>query len=100
MSSYLPDDSYNYEVYLYAHVYSSNSTYTAVYVKTSIFANAGETEGIRIAMVGTNGRQGLINTIVPVGTDHTLTITIKDRKLDDNYIGFCLAGYRRIGTNN
>lgn len=99
LSNYLPNDGYNYEVYLFGHLYSSNSTYTLVYAKTSIFATVGESNGIRIGYVGVNTRQGIINTILPVGSDRILTITISGRQLDKTDTGFCLAGYRRIGTN-
>jgi len=101
LSTYLPDDTYNYEVYLYAHVHSGNSTYTNIYARSSIFNSTfGSDSGIEIACVGTNGRQGLINTIIPIGTDRILTLIIENRTLDNNYTGFCLAGYRRIGTNS
>lgn len=100
LSSYLPNDNYNYEVYFFAHMYSSNSTYSKVYVKTSILSTAGETSGIRVGYVGANSRQGVTNTILPIGADRILTIEITGRTLDGSDTGFCLAGYRRLGTNS
>ena len=99
LSTYLPDDSYSYDVLFSAYVTTGSSAgnIVSVRLRTDII-NGGD-----ILMSSTVTRANLANynsgaAIVPVGTGRKIIV-----KAANNYTGtysIFLRGYRRIGTNS
>lgn len=100
LSSYLPNDSYEYEVLINVGVYSSSSDYTVVYMSSDILAIPySDSYGKRIAHCNSNSRAACNRFIMPVGTGRYLIKTISN-KAPTNYCTVGLLGYRRLGTNS
>jgi len=98
ISSYLPNDGYDYEIILNAECYNSNSTYSHVFLSTS------KSTKQYVACVGTNARETCFVSLLTVGTNRQVTLQITTHDITwndhDGRQGLYLVGYRRIGTNN
>ena len=98
LSSYLPNDSYKYEVLINVGVYCSDSNNAIVYMSSDILAIPySDSYAKKIAHCNTNSRAACNRFTMPVGTGRTLTKTIKNKA--PIYCSVGLLGYRRIGTN-
>ena len=91
LSSYLPNDNYNYEIIIGVNYYTSNSTDFNVFITTSIISN------MPIARGNLDARKARYTQIIPTGFDRVATLTINDNKM--NVLSLIALGYRRIGTN-
>lgn len=98
ISSYLPNDSYDYEIILNGEIYNSNSTYGQVWLSSS------KSTAIIVSNAGTNRRLSEILTPLVVGTNREITMQITGHSIDwqnvSNRQGLYLVGYRRLGTNS
>ena len=96
LSSYLPNDGYNYEVFIRLYVeYGSSSAVLAVGTVDSPYTNRYTDAFIALALAGSNSRSSQVNVIIPIN-GRTL--------YSQNSAAFSSAqihayGYRRIGTN-
>ena len=98
LSSYLPNDSYKYEVLINVGVYGSDTNNAIVYMSSDILAIPySDSYAKKIAHCNTNSRAACNRFTMPVGTSRTLTKTIKNKA--PTYCAVGLLGYRRIGTN-
>lgn len=93
VSSYLPDDGYNYDLLLESYM-SSDGNATSVLLSSSIInhnVQIGHTEGSSDSSQNT--------FIFPIGTNRKLTYIIGGQSIESSG-KLILHGYRRIGTNN
>lgn len=98
ISSYLPNDSYDYEIILNGEIYNSNSTYGQVWLGSS------KSTTIIVSNVGTNKRLSTILAPLVVSTNREITMQIAGHSIEwqnvNNRQGLYLVGYRRLGTNS
>lgn len=99
LSSYLPNDGYNYEVILSCNAEtgttSGNTTRIFIYASTM-----SPTQGVLVTWVSTRTSSSMSsggNTIIPIATDRKLCV----RAINNNtgIYSLRLHAYRRIGTN-
>lgn len=93
LSSYLPNDRYNYEVYFSVIGNKDSGTTGICYLLTDVFKSQ------EIGLFRDNGASKLMggNAIIPVGTDRKISLIRRS-----SYSGTVIInalGYRRIGTN-
>lgn len=97
LSSYLPNDSYKYEVLLNVTGYNTSNT-SVGYISSDIFTiPTSDSYANYCIRVNANSRMGANRFTIPVGTGRTLTWYV-----DTNAFGSASVtayGYRRIGTN-
>ena len=97
LSSYLPNDGHNYELYVHvSSIFGSNSAYCAVY--SDIYTLADTTGSYTQVYVSTNSRVSTNDFTVPIGTHRVIYYKIGGSAFGSLYIR--LNGYRRIGTNS
>ena len=99
LSSYLPNDGYNYEVLIGANIsISTNSKFCNIYAHTDLFS-----EGIGIvggSKSGTTyGFYSCGSAVLPVGMGRTITILKGSSTNSEGTYTLNVYGYRRIGTN-
>lgn len=98
ISSYLPNDSYDYEIILNGDIYNSNSTYGQVWLSSS------KSTAIIVSNAGTNKRLSEILAPLVVSTNREITMQIVGHSIDwqsvSNRQGLYLVSYRRLGTNS
>lgn len=98
ISSYLPNDSYDYEIILNGEIYNSNSTYGQVWLGSS------KSTTIIVSNVGTNKRLSTILAPLVVSTNREITMQIAGHSIEwqnvNNRQGLYLVSYRRLGTNS
>lgn len=98
ISSYLPNDSYDYEIILNGEIYNSNSTYGQVWLGSS------KSTTIIVSNAGTNKRLSTILTPLVVSTNREITMQIAGHAIEwqnvNNRRGLYLVSYRRLGTNS
>ena len=99
ISSYLPNDSYQYEVMINLRVYSNSSNAGNVYVYSDIWKKT-PTTGNPVGQGGAGGSSRQIgNTfILPVGTARQIYYEIGSYAVSN--VSLLAWGYRRIGTNS
>lgn len=101
LASYLPNDGQAYEVLINCRVQadtSSASYWAPVYIGSALTANnfIGLT-GVRTLVTGqTNQSNGA--TVIPVGTDHKITL-VRSTSYHGTIETIDATAYRRIGTN-
>ena len=100
ISSYLPNDSYQYEVMINLRVYSSNSSNAGiVYVYSDIWEKTPTTENPQgQGAAGGSSRQIGNTFILPVGTARQIYYEIATYAVSN--VSLLAWGYRRIGTNS
>ena len=102
LSSYLPSDTYSYEVFVKAQATtlssSSGGSCNFVVGTSASPATNSDTCYNLFLKVTTNSTQARGVVILPVGTGRTIYSQISSHKLDSSSIELC--GYRRIGTNS
>lgn len=97
LSSYLPNDGYDYEVMFWVYV-EAGSNYGSVTIGTVASPYTNRTDGFNtVAAVISGGKVQCVSTIIPISTGRTL--------YSQNTTGFTSVqiqafGYRRIGTNS
>ena len=103
LSTYLPNDNYNYEVLVYGMINigteAAAGSYRNLTIKTSLLSNDISLCAVR----KTYATSSYIYTVagsfaIPVGTDRLLTLSARPN--DKGTIYLMLRGYRRIGTNS
>ena len=99
LSSYLPNDGYNYMVTFMLFGYDNDSTY-AYHINTDLadFGTSTTTDGresYNQVCGGTSGRQSINTFDLPVGTGRY--VKLYGSGADEIYVN--VIGYRRIGTN-
>ena len=98
LSSYLPSDSYNYEVMVNLRAYSSNSSNTgSVYVYSDIWSKTSGGDYATQGAAGGYSRQISNTFIIPVGTERKIYYSVEQYAIST--LSLILWGYRRIGTN-
>lgn len=95
LSSYLPNDSYNYEVMF--HLYSTASSASAATITTDIFTINTTASYAQASFASAGGRQ-VNDFILPVGANRTVNLTIGETSTF-SALYLRVFGYRRIGTN-
>ena len=96
LSSYLPNDNYNYEVYICCIASVHTQNLSSVYFSSSIIEKSGFFKIIQGANGGSYG-YGSNSVILPIDSDHIFNFIISGAKLNSNSL--TLKAYRRIGTN-
>lgn len=95
VSSYLPNDNYNYELLVNATVYRSGSGSCRIFITDLISQTTGNA-AFRIGAVASEASS--YNQVhVFVGSSRTFQIIIADNAASSANFG--MIGYRRIGTN-
>ena len=97
LSSYLPNDGYNYDVKFKLNGYDDDSSYY-YHIETDIFNSGDTSTGISIYLQlqgGTYSRQNINIFDLPVGTGRYIKLYGSGA---DN-INIYALGYRRLGTN-
>lgn len=89
LSSYLPNDGYNYMIYGY--FYGISSGFCWCDIRSSI-----QSSWLRLAV--TNNTYDTSDFVIPIGTNRTLTYSIANAALAASAL--VMVGYRRIGTNS
>lgn len=100
LSSYLPNDNYNYEVLLQAHQYSTSSTSVISLLSGILFPyNDTVSESGLEAFMMTNSYSRSCSKleIIPIASDRKITLKITASNTSSCYL--CAKAYRRIGTN-
>lgn len=99
LSSYLPNDNYNYEVLftMNGQTKAAANSYSYGILSTDIITSNCYVFIARTAMNTTNAIQGGGSIILPVGTGRTVTVGYNSKN-SGNY-SLNAVGYRRIGTN-
>lgn len=98
LSSYLPNDSYNYDVKFKLNGYDDDSSYY-YHIETDIFNSGDTSTGVSIYLQlqgGTHSRQNINIFDLPVGTGRYIKLYGSGA---DNINVYAL-GYRRLGTNS
>lgn len=91
LSSYLPNDNYNYEMLLSGDYYSNDNT-------AGLLTVIDELGNVTLAKCGSYNRSICFAASIVIGTTRTLTFKIEGKKVStDNPI--YTRGYRRIGLN-
>lgn len=90
LSTYLPNDNYNYEVLFVTRLYRDGDC--NLDISTDLFGNSP----FKISFVNTNARQAWQQVILPVGIGRFLTTTTSTTA-GTMQVG--AWGYRRLGTN-
>lgn len=99
VSSYLPNDNYQYEVLLNLRAYSTNSSNAGyIFVYSDIFSKTPTTDPKGQGSAGGYSRQADNTFIIPVGTGRTIYYEIANYALSE--FSLLAWGYRRIGTNS
>lgn len=99
LSSYLPQDNYNYEVMVNIYLYSNPSSgNTMMYLNSDIIDNS-DIWYTRVASANANSRTQYNRFIIPVGSGRWLKRTISEQAATVS-CAVTLLGYRRIGTNS
>ena len=99
LSSYLPQDNYNYEVMVNIYLYSNPSSgNTMVFLNSDIIDNS-DTWYTRVASANANSRTQYNRFIIPVGSGRWLKRTISEQAASVS-CSVALLGYRRLGTNS
>lgn len=99
LSSYLPSDSYRYEVLINLCLYSNPSSgSTDVFLWSDVFQNTYTGQDERVARGNANSRASENRFTMPVGTGRWIKRQIKDKAATVN-CNVSFWGYRRIGTN-
>ena len=98
LSSYLPNDSYKYEVIFAAlgNTESTTGSYVDVRVKSDLIGSNQEIFLVRGQTRSSSSMQYVGQIVLPVGTGRTLTLRSTSTGTLSNAR---LYGYRRIGTN-
>ena len=97
LSSYLPNDTYNYEVQFIASCFTSNTSGSVARVQlTSDISDEIYVCGTTCRATSSFSTMG--NAIIPVGTGRTITVTHLSTFTGGSYY-LIAKGYRRIGTN-
>lgn len=101
LSSYLPNDSYNYEILLSATVSSlDNSTSTVDLRLGTDFFDAGSTPWIGCKSINNTSTIASGIATIPIGASRNILIR-NPSTTNDFKLNICRAkAYRRIGTNN
>ena len=98
VSSFLPADSYNYEVMINVYLYCNNSnTNSRLRLSSDIWAELNNDATSAQALAGGYGRNSNNTFIIPVGVGRTITYRIFNTAADTAIVE--MWGYRRIGTN-
>ena len=99
LSSYLPSDSYKYEVLINLCLYSNPSSGgTDVFLWSDVFQNTNTGQDERVARCNANSRASENRFTMPVGTGRWIKRQIVDKAATVN-CNVSFWGYRRIGTN-
>ena len=93
LSTYLPNDSYKYEVLIQYKAYRSGTGDSVGAIKSDII-----TDYMNIGIANANARQAYNCFIIPVGTGRALYYQISTNNLDSTNM-YAIA-YRRLGTNS
>lgn len=98
LSSYLPNDNYNYEVIVAGLVYTGTTSGNAARLTlyTDIITTSTYICGCNTRTASTQRAYG--SMIMPVGSERTLTVGTYDSNTGTFHLN--LRGYRRIGTNS
>ena len=93
LSSYLPNDGYAYQVWVYVQIYGTSSTSTEVKIATDVMTTA-RTMAISD---GDSGRYSKVRNIltVPVGTGRKITTTLSSGS-SDRVENVTLLGYAKL----
>lgn len=91
LSSYLPNDNYNYHVILDVRFRNNNSNDALLRIETSLV------EKLAIARANVDAQKGGYSQIIPVGYDKKAILNIENHSFNNNTI--TAIAYRRIGTN-
>lgn len=95
LSSYLPNDTYSYNVLVSGYINNNNSTISVVKIKGS----SSMTNSAEFLRAGQNGRYQQNTIWLPVDTSRTITLTVENGAISNTFT-FELYAYRRIGTNS
>ena len=97
LSSYLPNDNYNYEVLISGHQTSSSSSTANVFVYSTLMGQSSTTD--IYYMWSTNSETVYMTNsfIVPIGSDKKLYL-VREGAKGSRFVFGALC-YRRIGTN-
>lgn len=100
LSSYLPNDGYNYEVLFrgFGTTGTTNGDRNYFYLKTDLINNNALISYIRTR--STASLQSGSTLILPVGASRTITITGTGIITNTGTVSLSAIGYRRIGTNS
>lgn len=93
LSTYLPNDSYKYEVLIQYKAYRSGTGDSVGAIKSDIV-----TDYMNIGIANANARQAYNCFTIPVGTGRALYYQISTNNLDSTNM-YAIA-YRRLGTNS
>lgn len=93
VSSYLPNDGYDYEVLIEAKPYKSTSGDAITAIGSDIL-----TDYMEIGIANSNARQAFNCFSIPVGTGRAIYYQIKTNALNSSILN--ARAYRRLGTNS
>ena len=96
LSTYLPNDGYNYEVMF--HIYGNSANSSGAIISTDLFTVTSTATNAQI-FTTTNSRTMANDFILPVGTGRTATLEVINNAFSST-LRFYARGYRRIGTNS
>lgn len=96
LSSYLPNDSYNYEVLINAIIYREGSSSSRLYI-LDLVSQQSSGNAYR-AGASANAVSSYNRFSIVVGSNKTFQAVIADNNASSSSIG--MLGYRRIGTNS
>lgn len=99
ISSYLPNDNYNYEVLITCFVQTAATAnkFVTVQLSSDIFTTV---YGIGTRASAAVSATANSNAIIPVGTGRTITQYATTSSNADGTYSLWIKGYRRIGTNS
>lgn len=104
LSSYLPNDSYNYEVLVSGKATTGSSSgnicQLEVFSGSSSASDYGWRLGRAVARTAANVDSGGCALVPIYSNDKNITIRTKDATTNNTYVDFKVVAYRRIGTNN
>lgn len=104
LSSYLPNDGYNYEIMTTGYIYTGTTSGSSAQLKI----NSGSTPtdnssacATRVRTSTSSSREGCGMQIIPVmANDKNISIRFSGKYSGSNATWINLIGYRRIGTNS
>lgn len=96
LSSYLPNDGYNYELYVHAYgSYASGQASCTIY--SDIYTQQGTTASYAQLFVTADSQLTTNDFTVPIGTHRVIYYKINNNSFNSMYLR--INGYRRMGTN-